>query len=217
MKVINLGENNSVLNTFVAEIRDIKVQKDSLRFRNNLERIGSVFGYEISKLLKYSAKDVVTPLGIAKVSTSDDKLVLATILRSGLPLHRGLLHFFDHAESAFVSAYRKYDRGDDFHINVEYCTCPSISGKTLILADPMLATGASLAVTYGRLCDEGGQPEHTHFVCPVASVYAVEYLQREMPSNTTLWTAAIDEELTSQSYIVPGLGDAGDLAYGDKI
>lgn len=217
MKVINLGEDNSVLNTFVAEMRDIKVQKDRLRFRTNLKRIGSIFGYEISKRLNYSVKDVVTPLGIAKVSTPDDKIVVATILRAGLPLHEGILNFFDHAESAFVAAYRKYDKGDDFHVNVEYCTCPVISGKTLILADTMLATGASLAVTYEKLCEDGGRPEHTHFVCPISSVYAVEYLQKEMPSDAILWTAAIDEELTSHSYIVPGLGDAGDLAFGGKL
>ena len=217
MKVINLGENNSVLNTFVAELRDRKIQKDSFRFRTNLERVGEIFAYEVSRVLNYSEKDVETPLGIAKVPTFDNKVVIATILRAGLPLLRGLLKYFDKAESAFVAAYRKYDRGDDFHINIEYCTCPVIEGKTLILSDTMIATGASIEVSYNRLCEEGGNPEHTHFVCPISSVYAIEYMQKKLPANTTLWTAAIDEELTSQSYIVPGLGYSGDLAFGDKI
>ena len=216
MKVINLGEKNSVLNRFMAEIRDKAIQKDSLRFRRNLERLGEIFAYEISKTLNYSEKQFVTPLGIANISTPDDQIVASTILRAGLPLHQGILNFFDGAQNAFIAAYRKYDKGEDFHINIEYASTPDLEGKTLILADTMLATGASLELAYKRLCEEG-QPSYTHLVCPVASAYAVEYLQKHLPSEgITLWVAAIDEELTSHSYIVPGLGDAGDLAYGTK-
>lgn len=216
MKVINLGEKNSVLNRFMAEMRDKAIQKDSLRFRRNLERLGEIFAYEISQTLNYSEKQFVTPLGIANISTPDDQIVVSTILRAGLPLHQGILNFFDGAQNAFVAAYRKYDKGEDFHINIEYASSPDLEGKTLILADTMLATGASLELAYKRLCEDG-QPAYTHLVCPVASAYAVEYLQKHLPSEgITLWVAAIDEELTSHSYIVPGLGDAGDLAYGTK-
>ena len=216
MKVINLGLKNSVLNKFVSEMRDKSVQKDSLRFRRNLERLGEIFAYEISQTLEYSSKQFVTPLGLADIPTHDNKLVVATILRAGLPLHQGILNFFDDAQNAFVAAYRKYDKGEDFHINIEYASTPDLNGKTLILADTMLATGASLEIAYKRLCEEG-EPAHTHLVCPISSSYAVEYLQKHLPAEkVTLWVAAIDEELTSHSYIVPGLGDAGDLAYGVK-
>lgn len=216
MKIVNLGESDSVLNTFIAEMRDIRIQKDSLRFRTNLERVGEVFAYEVSKRLQYSEKEVTTPLGIASVSTCDTGLVVATILRAGLPLHQGMLNFFDRAESAFVAAYRKYDKSDDYQIKIEYCTVPSLTGKVLLLSDTMIATGASVEVAYDVLRERGGEPLHTHFICPIASIYAIEYLQKNLPDNTTLWTAAVDEELTSRSYIVPGLGDAGDLAYGEK-
>lgn len=216
MKVINLGERNSILNKFVAQMRDKDVQKDSMRFRRNLERLGEIFAYEISKLMDNSPKDVVTPLGIASIPTYDEHVVVATILRAGLPLHQGILNYFDDAQNAFVAAYRKYDKGEDFHIQIEYASTPDLEGKTLILADTMLATGASLEIAYKRLCEEG-KPFHTHLVCPISSAYAVEYLQKNMPEEgVTLWVAAIDEELTSHSYIVPGLGDAGDLAYGVK-
>lgn len=216
MKVINLGEKNSLLNNFVAQLRDRKIQKDSMRFRKNLERIGNIFAYEISQIMNHSVKDIETPLGIANIPTYDDQVVIATILRAGLPLHEGILNYFDNAQNAFVAAYRKYHKGEDFHINIEYCTTPDLNGKTLILADTMLATGASLELAYKRLCEEG-QPAHTHLVCPISSSYAVEYLQKNLPEEgVTLWVAAIDEELTSRSYIVPGLGDAGDLAYGVK-
>ena len=216
MKVINLGEQNSILNKFVAQMRDIHIQKDSMRFRRNLERLGEIFAYEISKQMDNSPKEVVTPLGIANIPTYDEKVVVATILRAGLPLHQGILNYFDDAQNAFVAAYRKYDKGEEFHINIEYCSTPDLTGKTLILADTMLATGASLEIAYKRLCEEG-QPAHTHLVCPISSAYAVEYLQKHRPAEgVTLWVAAIDEELTSHSYIVPGLGDAGDLAYGIK-
>ena len=216
MKVINLGEKNSLLNTFVAQLRDKRVQKDSMRFRKNLERVGNIFAYEISQTLEHSVKSVETPLGIASIPTYDTKIVVATILRAGLPLHEGILNYFDDAQNAFVAAYRKYDKGEDFHINIEYCSTPDLKGKTLILADTMLATGASLELAYQKLCEEN-EPEHTHLVCPIASAYAVEYIQKHFPEKgLTLWVASIDEELTSHSYIVPGLGDAGDLAYGEK-
>ncbi len=217
MKVINLGETDSVLGNIVAQMRDKTIQKDSLRFRFNLRRLGQIFGYELSKTLTFTPKEVPTPLATATVRTCDDKVVAATILRAGLPLHEGILEIFDNAESAFIAAYRKYDKGDDFHINIEYCSCPSLEGKTLILSDTLLATGASIEISYRKVLDDGGEPLFTHFVCPIASVYAIEYLQKRMPEKTCLWTAAIDEELTSKSYIVPGLGDAGDLAYGDKL
>ncbi len=217
MKIVNLGETNSVLNNFMAQMRDKDIQKDPMRFRRNLERVGEIFAYEISKVLDYSPKAFCTPLGIADIPTYDNRLVIATILRAGLPLHQGILNFFDNAQNAFVAAYRKYDKGDDFHINIEYSSTPELEGKTLILADTMLATGASLEITYNKLIEKG-EPAHTHLVCPVSSIYAVEYIQQHLPSDkVTLWVAAIDEELTTKSYIVPGLGDAGDLAYGTKI
>jgi uracil phosphoribosyltransferase len=216
MKVINLGESNTILNKFIAQIRDIDIQKDSMRFRRNLERLGEIFAYEISKTLEYSEKAVTTPLGIANINTYDDKIVVATILRAGLPLHQGILNYFDDAQNAFVASYRKYSKGKGFHINIEYSNAPDLEGKTLILADTMLATGASIELTYKNLC-EYGTPKHTHLVCPVSSAYAVEYLQKNIDGEKiTLWVAAIDEELTSKSYIIPGLGDAGDLAYGTK-
>ena len=180
MKVINLGEADSVLNNIIAQMRDKTVQKDSLRFRYNLERLGHIFAYELSKVLDYSPKDVITPLATARVRTSDAKIVVSTILRAGLPLHKGILDVFDNAENAFVAAFRKYDKGDEFHINVEYCTCPDLTGKTLIIADTMLATGASIEIAYHKLIDEGGEPVHTHFVCPIASIYAIEFLQRQI-------------------------------------
>ena len=216
MKVINLGEKNSLLNTFVAQMRDKKIQKDSMRFRKNLERVGNIFAYEISQTMNHSIKEVETPLGIANIQTCDSKVVVASILRAGLPLHEGILNFFDEAQNAFVAAYRKYDKGEDFHINIEYCSTPDLTGKTLILADTRLATGASLEIAYKKLREES-EPVHTHIVCPISSAYAVEYLQKHLlEEDVTLWVAAIDEELTSRSYIVPGLGDAGDLAYGEK-
>ena len=187
-----------------------------MRFRRNLERLGEIFAYEISQHMDYSQRHVTTPLGIADINLHDDNVVIASILRAGLPVQQGLLNYFDDAQNAFVAAYRKYDKGEGFHINIEYTSSPSLTGKTLIIADTMLATGASIEIAYKKLCEEG-EPKYTHIVCPVASAYAVEYLQKNINSdNVTLWVAAIDEELTSRSYIVPGLGDAGDLAYGIK-
>jgi uracil phosphoribosyltransferase len=211
-----LSKENSIFNKFIAQIRDHEVQRDSMRFRRNMERIGEVMSYEISRTLDYRTCVVETPLGEAEVQVISDKLVVATILRAGLPFHQGFLNYFDDAQNAFVAAYRKYDKGEDFHINIEYCSTPDLTGKTLILADTMLATGASLEIAYNRLCQEG-EPKHTHLVCPICSAYAVEYIKKHLPGDrVTLWVAAIDEELTSHSYIVPGLGDAGDLAYGTK-
>lgn len=218
MKVINLGESNSILNKFVAELRDISIQKDSMRFRRNLERIGEIFAYEISRTLTYGEVQVETPLGIAACRVPQDKLVLGTILRAGLPLHNGLLNYFDDAQNAFVAAYRKYDKEGNFEIRTEYASTPATEGKILILADTMLATGASLQAVYEKICHDYGKPAYTHLVCPISSHYAVEHIKKHMTGeDITLWVAAIDEELTSHSYIVPGLGDAGDLAYGCKI
>ena len=216
MKIVNLGKTNSVLNSFVAQIRDKKVQKDRMRFRTNLRRLGQIFAYEISKSLSYSESEVVTPLGVADVSLYTDKVVVGTILRAGLPLHEGVLDYFDTAENAFVAAIRQYDAENEFELEAKYCTCPSLSGKVLILVDPMMATGSSMEVAYNALVSEGGEPACTHIVCPITSAYAVEDLSKKLPKKVTLWTAAIDEELTVHSYIVPGLGDAGDLAFGGK-
>lgn len=217
MKVINLGETNSVLNSFIAQMRDKKIQKNHLLFRTNLHRVGEIFAYEISKKLNYSPKDVVTPLATAHMQLCDSKIVVATILRAGLPLHDGVLSFFDGAENAFIAAYRKYDEGDQFLVNTQYCTTPSLEGKILILVDTMIATGSSLTLAYERLVTDGGEPLHTHLVCPITSADAVGNLKKRLPANVTLWTAAIDEELTGHSFVVPGLGDAGDLAYGPKL
>lgn len=217
MKVINIGDSHSVLNSYLAEMRDVHIQKDRLRFRTNLKRVGGIFGYEISKTLAYSTKDVTTPLGIAQVDTYDTPLVISTILRAGLPLHEGLLEVFDTAETAFLAAFRKYGKGDYFKIRADYCTTPSLEGKTLILADTMLATGSSIEIAIQKLVEEGGYPAHIHLVCPIASHFAVDHLMQKLDDNVTLWVAAIDEELTSHSYIVPGLGDAGDLAFGGKL
>lgn len=217
MELINLGEKSSILNSFVAQLRDKDFQKDSLRFRTNLERLGQIFGYEISKTLQGESRSVVTPLGIATLQVPNEHVVVSTILRAGLPLHAGVLSCFDSAENAFVAAYRKYDNDGEFHIHTEYCTCPELTGKVLIIADTMLATGSSIQVAYEVLCKEGGIPSKLHLVCPFASVQAIENLKKTLPKNTTLWVAAVDPELTSHSYIVPGLGDAGDLCYGPKL
>lgn len=217
MIVKNLGKDNSVLGSFVAELRDSKVQKDSMRFRRNLERVGEIFAYELSKTLDYSEKEVKTPLGTATVRTPDDKLVISTVLRAGLPIQQGLLNFFDKAETAFVAAYRKYGKGDYFEIRTDYCNCPSIEGKILVITDAMIASGSSIEIVRRTLIEEGGAPVHTHIFSPIASSYGVDYLSTKLGDDVTLWLAAVDEELTSHSYIVPGLGDAGDLAYGPKL
>lgn len=217
MEIINLGATDSVLNCLVAQMRDKNVQKDKMRFRTNLKRVGQIFGYELSKRLNYTDIEITTPLATADMRVVSDKIVVATILRAGLPLHEGVLDFFDDAENAFVAAYRKYDNEGEFHIHTEYCTCPDLTGKTIILADTMLATGSSIEVAVEVLRKEGGEPAHIHLVCPISSAQAIENLKKTMPANVTLWVAAIDPELTNHSYIVPGLGDAGDLAFGEKL
>lgn len=217
MEVINLGKNNSVFNQFIAEIRDVNVQTDPLRFRRNIERIGEVFAYEISKRLDYTTKDVTTPLGTAQVNVPASFPILATILRAGLPLHQGLLNFFDKSGNAFISAYRKYIDQKDFVIEFEYIASPSLDRKVVILSDPMLATGSSLEICYQALLQKG-TPKHVHLVAIIASRPGVEYVVNHLPSeNCTLWVGAIDDSLNDHSYIVPGLGDAGDLAYGEKL
>ena len=216
MKIITLGASDSLLGHYLAQIRDKAVQKDSMRFRRNLERIGEIFAYEISKTLSYKTVETETPLGIAQCRVLAKMPVLATILRAGLPLHQGLLNGFDGAQNAFVAAYRKYGKGNECELLIEYQSCPPIEGKTLVIADAMLASGASMLMTYESLV-AGGEPVHTHIVCPVASRDGVENLSKNLPhKRVTLWVGAIDEELTNHSYIVPGLGDAGDLAFGAK-
>jgi uracil phosphoribosyltransferase len=217
MKIVNLGEQNSVFNKFIAEIRDQKIQTDSMRFRKNVERIGEIFAYEISKTFDYVPVSVQTPLGVANVNLPESQPILATILRAGLPLHQGLLNYFDKAGNAFISAYRKYIGQKDFVIEFEYLTSPSLHDKVVILSDPMLATGSSLEIGYNGLLQKG-IPRHVHLVSVIASRPGVEYLISKLPAeNCTLWVGAIDDELNSKAYIVPGLGDAGDLAYGEKI
>ncbi|MBS7384807.1 MAG: uracil phosphoribosyltransferase [bacterium] len=217
MKIYNFGEQKSVMNRFIAELRDKQIQKDSLRFRRNLERIGELFAYEISKQLKYEERDVQTPLGIAKCQLPADKVVVASILRAGLPLHQGVLNIFDSAQNAFIAAYRKYGKDNKFKIQMEYATMPSIEGKTVVLVDPMLATGSSIILAYNKICTNG-EPLHTHIVAAIASRESLSLLSKNLPhSKVTLWVGAVDEELTNKSYIVPGLGDAGDLAFGEKL
>jgi uracil phosphoribosyltransferase len=217
MEIINLGNQNSIFNQFIAEIRDVHIQTDPLRFRKNIERIGEIFAYEISKRIDYSIKDVTTPLGIARVEVPEALPILATILRAGLPLHQGLLNYFDKSGNCFISAYRKYIDQKDFVIEFEYIASPSLEGKVVILSDPMLATGSSLEISYQALLQKG-KPKHVHLVAIIASQSGVNYVLKNLPSeNCTLWVGAIDKDLDSKSYIVPGLGDAGDLAYGEKL
>jgi len=216
MEVINLGKQNSIFNHFIREIRDVKIQKDALRFRRNLERIGEIFAYEISKKMDYENKEVTTPLGISTESLMLEKPVLATILRAGLPLHQGLLNYFDSSDNCFISAYRKHKKGGDFEIKIEYMSSPNLEGKTVILCDPMLASGSSMVLAMEALLSKG-KPKHIHIVAVIASSEGIQYLKENMPTrNCTLWLGAEDAEMTSQSYIVPGLGDAGDLAFGEK-
>ena len=218
MKVINLSEQNSVLNMFLREIRDVNIQKDPLRFRRNIERIGELMAVEVSKTLNYELTEVQTPLGVAPVNTISDQLVLATILRAGLPLHQGFLNIFDRAENAFLSAYRRVNDAGELEIVAEYMAAPSIDGKTLIVVDPMLATGMSMEVGYLALLKHG-KPSHTHLCCTIATPKSIEYIRRELHDSpdVTLWCAAVDPVLNDKKYIVPGLGDAGDLCYGVKI
>ena len=211
-----LGANNSLFNQYISEIRDEKTQKDSMRFRRNMERMGEIMAYEISKTLIYETVEITTPLGIANIPLIKDQPVIATILREGLPLHQGILNYFDSGHNAFVSAFRKHHKDGTFDINVEYLSSPDLTDKVLILCDPMLATGASMVLTYKALMQRG-KPRHTHVVSVIASLEGVEYAKKYLPENVTLWCGAVDDELTAHSYIVPGLGDAGDLSYGTKI
>ncbi len=215
--VINIGSKNSIVNQFVRELRDISIQQDRMRFRRNMERMGEIFAYEISKTLEFEPKEVITSLGTAEVQVIKTPPVLATILRAGLPLHQGMLNYFDNADNAFVSAYREHRKDGEFAIQIEYVSGLEIEDRILIISDPMLATSQSMVASYKSLLVHG-KPAHTHFVSVVASVQGVEYLKRMLPKKgTTIWVAAIDDELTAHGYIVPGLGDAGDLAYGQKV
>jgi uracil phosphoribosyltransferase len=213
-----LNSENTILNKFLSQMRDKGVQKDSMRFRRNMERVGEIMAYEISKSLNYKTRMVETPLGVAAVEEISDKVVVATILRAGLPFHQGFLNYFDDAENGFVSAFRKSRPDGSFIVDVEYVSTSSLTGKTLILVDPMLATGTSLMLVYDALIRRAGEPDHTHFAAVFASEQGVDYVKCHCNSEKcTLWCAAVDQELTSKSYIVPGIGDAGDLAYGVKL
>ena len=219
MKVIDFAETNSVINQYVAEIRDVDIQKERLRFRRNVERIGELMAYEMSKELTYSVKQVQTPLGVAQVSTPDDELVVATVFRAGLPLHQGFLNVFDRAGNAFVSAYRYYKDKEcrELDVHIEYIASPNLTGKTLLLVDPMLATGESMELAWKAFLSKG-TPKRLLIASVIASRQGVEHLQQVFPNDdVALWCAAIDPELNERSYIVPGLGDAGDLAYGEKL
>ena len=220
MKVINLSEQPSLLNQYLKEMRSTEVQKDSMRFRRNIERIGEIMAVEISRHLTYAVEQVQTPLAVAEVQVPQDKIVLGTLLRAGLPMHQGFLNMFDQAENAFISAYRKetIGRRGEMQIEIvsEYLAAPSIEGKTLILVDPMLATGLSMEVGYKALLSHG-TPKNVHIACLFGTPQAIEYLQANMPEEATLWCAVIDPMLNEKKYIVPGLGDAGDLCFGEKL
>ena len=210
-----LHNSNSIANVFLAELRDQEIQKDSMRFRRNLERLGEIMAYEISKTLDYKSAEVTTPLGVAETHLLAEQPVVATILRAGLPVHQGILNVFDRAENAFISAYRKHHKDGSFEIKVEYLSSPSLDDKVLILCDPMLATGQSMYLTYKAMLAMG-KPKHVHIVSVISSMEGLDYIKSRMPENSTIWLGAVDDELTVKSYIVPGLGDAGDLAYGTK-
>ncbi|WP_281991018.1 uracil phosphoribosyltransferase [Aquimarina aggregata] len=217
MIIHNLGLEDSILNQFILEVRDVQIQKDAMRFRRNIERIGEILGYELSKLLSFEERIIQTPLDKIKVSVPYDKLVLFAILRAGLPLHQGLLNYFDRAENAFISAYRHHKNNEDnFEIIIKYLASPSVQDKIVILADPMLATGKTLENTLNAI-KENGIPKQIHIVSVIGSKTGVEYIQKVFPKNTHLWIGAIDDKLNEKSYIIPGLGDAGDLSYGVKI
>lgn len=213
--VINLSAAHSLLNTWVAELRHTEIQSDRMRFRRNLERIGEVIAYEISKEMEWEEKEVPTPLGVSVCKLLKEQPVLATVLRAGVPLHQGLLNYFDKADNAFISAYRKHHRDGSFEISIEYVSCPDIDNRILIISDPMLATGASLVKAIQYLKAEG-RPKIIHVVAAIACTFGIEYLHREEP-EVKVWCGAIDDELTAKGYIVPGLGDAGDLAFGSKL
>lgn len=212
-----LAQKNSLLNLFISELRDKKIQKDSMRFRRNMERIGEIFAYEISKQFNYKNQEIITPLGTSIMSVPETPIVNATILRAGLPFHNGFLNYIDNAENAFISAHRKYHKDGSFTIQFEHLSSPSIDKKLLILSDPMLASGASMEIAYKALL-ERGTPTHTHIVTIIASNQGLNYVKKHVNmKNVTIWAGDVDDELTSKSYIVPGLGDAGDLAFGSKM
>ncbi|MBU6157647.1 MAG: uracil phosphoribosyltransferase [Bacteroidetes bacterium] len=212
--VINLSTQHSLISNWVAELRDVDIQQDRMRFRKNLERIAEVAAYEISKTLAWTEKEITTPMGVSVMKVLANQPVLGNILRAGIPMHQGLLNYFDQADNAFISAYRKHHRDGSFEISLEYVSCPNLEGRVLILADPMLATGSSLVKTIQHLRDEGA-PSEIHIVCAIACTVGIEYVHRNEP-HVKIWCGDIDDELTAKSYIVPGLGDAGDLAYGSK-
>jgi uracil phosphoribosyltransferase len=213
--VINLSAECSLVCEWISELRDIQVQTDRMRFRRNLERIGEMAAYEISRHLQYVEKEVQTPLGISQCKVLKEQPVLATILRAGLPLHQGLLNYFDRADNAFISAYRKHNRDGSFDISLDYVSCPDLENRVVIISDPMLATGSSLVKTIQFLREEG-HPSEIHVVAAIACTVGIEYVKRSEP-NVKIWCGDIDEELTAKGYIVPGLGDAGDLAFGTKV
>lgn len=217
MYIHNLSQQNSILNTFISEIRDVTIQKDSMRFRRNIERIGEILGYEMSKALNYKTSKIETPLADCNIDLLNNDIVLCSILRAGVPLHNGLLNYFDNAENAFISAYRHHKHDpESFEIIVEYLACPDLENKTLILADPMLATGQSMVATFEAL-KPFGTPKEVHLVSVIGAQEGVDYVNNEFDKNTHLWIAAVDETLNNKGYIVPGLGDAGDLAFGKKL
>lgn len=212
----NLGETNSVFNQYVSELRDKNVQNDRMRFRHNLKRIGQIAAYEISKTLDYEEQEIITPLGVAKVAVPSCQPVIIPILRAGIPIHEGVLDYFDKSESGFISAYRKVEKNEKFSIKIEYISSPDLTDKVVILCDPMLATGASAFAAWNAILTNG-KPRHTHIVSAISSMESIDYIKKKLSRRkVTVWTGAIDEELTAQAYIVPGLGDAGDLAYGSK-
>ncbi|MDO5978828.1 uracil phosphoribosyltransferase [Flavivirga spongiicola] len=217
MYIHNISKENSVLNTFISEIRNINIQKDSMRFRRNIERIGEVLGYEMSKSLNYSASTIETPLGNCNIDLLNNDIVLCSILRAGVPLHNGLLNYFDTAENAFISAYRHHKHNpESFEIIVEYLACPNLENKTLILADPMLATGQSMVATFEAL-KPFGTPKEVHLISVIGAQEGIDFVESHFDDKTHLWIAAIDDNLNDKGYIIPGLGDAGDLAFGEKL
>lgn len=218
MELVNLSNQHSLVNHYMQQLRDRNIQRDRMRFRANVHRLGQIMAYEISKCLEYTVIDTQTPLATARTPVISSQVVVATILRAGLALHDGFLSYLDTAENAFVSAYRQYREGsDEFDVHIEYLASPSIEGKTLIITDPMLATGRSMELAYRALLTRG-TPAHTHVACVIASEQAIDYVKQTLPDKeTTLWTCALDHELNAHSYIVPGLGDAGDLLYGEKL
>ena len=213
--VINFQDSNSIYNTFLSELRDKNIQSDAMRFRRNLERLGEISALEISRHLHYSSKNIITPLGTSQMNLIDEPLVLATILRAGLPLHQGLLNYFDAAENCFISAYRKHTSEEEFDVEIEYMSSPDLTGKTVLLNDPMLASGRSMVLAYKALLNRG-VPKKIHVVGVIASQEGIDFVENHLPEDTTIWIGAIDKEMTKESYIIPGLGDAGDLAYGTK-